>query len=327
MIKDQQFDGRAWSDPYKHIAEFVEICRMFRYGNNNVDAIKLKLFASSLFEDAKVWFNELSPDVITTWEEMRQAFISRFFSPAMFDQLMGEVQGFAQHPYESFVDAWLRIKDLLRSYHRHGLGRGIIIQIFYHGLDEAIQAILDAEGIVLYKTPNEAHQLLKERVLLKLDWRCEMDATVVEDHTHRQSVMTKPWKDPKEKPTMPMEDIEEADIEETTTINEASLDKEFEEFTAFDVEEINKQKEEVENNFEELTLEGNLRIKTSIQDPQTDLEMKPLPKHLEYAFLEKDSLLSIVISTLLKDDEKKHLESVLKKQGSVCLENIRHFGN
>ncbi|GJV18720.1 reverse transcriptase domain-containing protein [Tanacetum coccineum] len=40
--------------------------------------------------------------------------------------------------------------------------------------------------------------------------------------------------------------------------------------------------------------------------------MKPLPKHLEYAFLEKDSLLSIVISTLLKYDEKKRLVSILK---------------
>ncbi|GJW94752.1 reverse transcriptase domain-containing protein [Tanacetum coccineum] len=83
---------------------------------------------------------------------------------------------------------------------------------------------------------------------------------------------------------------------------------------AADVEEIPKQEEEVKNNFKELTLEGNLRIKTSIQDPPTDLEMKPLPKHLEYAFLEKDSLLLVVISTLLKDNEKKHLVSVLKKQ-------------
>ncbi|GKE28374.1 reverse transcriptase domain-containing protein, partial [Tanacetum coccineum] len=53
--------------------------------------------------------------------------------------------------------------------------------------------------------------------------------------------------------------------------------------------------------------------------------MKPLPKHLEYAFLEKDSLLVVVISALLKDDEKKRLVSVLKKtQRSVFLENIQH---
>ncbi|GJU84649.1 hypothetical protein Tco_1292195 [Tanacetum coccineum] len=96
-------------------------------------------------------------------------------------------------------------------------------------------------------------------------------------------------------------------------INESSLDKEFEEFIAVDIKEILKQEEEVEDNFEELPIEENLRIKTSIQDPPTDLEMKPLPKHLEYAFLEKDYLLPVVKSALLKDDEKKRLVSILKK--------------
>nr|GEU32594.1 reverse transcriptase domain-containing protein [Tanacetum cinerariifolium] len=58
--------------------------------------------------------------------------------------------------------------------------------------------------------------------------------------------------------------------------------------------------EEVEDNFEELPNEEYLRIKTSIKDPPTDLEMKPLPKHLEYAFQEKDYLLPVIISALLK---------------------------
>ncbi|GKB81405.1 reverse transcriptase domain-containing protein [Tanacetum coccineum] len=170
MIKDRQFDEHARVDPHKHIAEFEKICEMFRYGNTNADAIKLKLFPSSLADDAKVWLNELSSGVITTWEEKRQAFVSRFFPPAMFDRLMGEIRGFTQHPNESLVDAWLRMKDLLCSCHGHGLGRGTIIQIFYHRLDEATQAILDAGGIFLYKTPNEAYRLLEDRVLLKLDW-------------------------------------------------------------------------------------------------------------------------------------------------------------
>ncbi|GJU37736.1 retrovirus-related pol polyprotein from transposon TNT 1-94 [Tanacetum coccineum] len=74
MIKDQKFNGHSQADPHKHIAKFVEVCEMFRYGNNNADAIKLKLFPSSLAGEAKIWFNELSPGVITTWEEMRQAF-------------------------------------------------------------------------------------------------------------------------------------------------------------------------------------------------------------------------------------------------------------
>nr|GEZ78284.1 reverse transcriptase domain-containing protein [Tanacetum cinerariifolium] len=54
------------------------------------------------------------------------------------------------------------------------------------------------------------------------------------------------------------------------------------------------------------------RIMKSIQDPPTDLEMKPLPKHLEYAFLEENSLLPGVISALLKQNEKERLLSALK---------------
>nr|GEW82572.1 reverse transcriptase domain-containing protein [Tanacetum cinerariifolium] len=71
MIKDRQFDGRSRADPHKHIAEFVEVCGMFRYGNTNMDAIKLKLFPSSLAGEANIWFNELSPEIKGEMKEMR----------------------------------------------------------------------------------------------------------------------------------------------------------------------------------------------------------------------------------------------------------------
>ncbi|GJY07169.1 hypothetical protein Tco_0374223 [Tanacetum coccineum] len=50
--------------------------------------------------------------------------------------------------------------------------KGNIIKIFYHGLNEITQEVLNAAagGIFLYKTPNQAYQLLKDKVLLKLDW-------------------------------------------------------------------------------------------------------------------------------------------------------------
>nr|GEZ73238.1 reverse transcriptase domain-containing protein [Tanacetum cinerariifolium] len=111
---------------------------MFRYGNANADATKLKLCPSSLAGEAKIWFKELSPGVITTWKEMRQDFVSRFFPPAMFDRLIGEIR------------------------------------------DEPTQAILDAGGIFLYKTPNEAHQLLEDQILLKLDWSKENKAKPIQ---------------------------------------------------------------------------------------------------------------------------------------------------
>ncbi|GKE01368.1 hypothetical protein Tco_1389351 [Tanacetum coccineum] len=50
--------------------------------------------------------------------------------------------------------------------------KGNIIKIIYHGLSEITQEVLNAAacGIFLYKTPNQAYQLLKGKVLLKLDW-------------------------------------------------------------------------------------------------------------------------------------------------------------
>ncbi|GJZ93319.1 reverse transcriptase domain-containing protein [Tanacetum coccineum] len=90
-------------------------------------------------------------------------------------------------------------------------------------------------------------------------------------------------------------------------ISETSLDKEFDEFMSGNVQE-----DEVKDDFEELPPKDELRIRTSIQDPPTDFEMKPLPKHLEYSFLEENSFLLVVISALLEHNEKERLVSVLK---------------
>ncbi|GJX97863.1 hypothetical protein Tco_0353661 [Tanacetum coccineum] len=61
---------------------------------------------------------------------------------------------------------------MLRNCHGHNLSKGNIIKIFYHGLNEITQEALNfaAGGIFLYKTPNQAYQLLEDKVLLKLDW-------------------------------------------------------------------------------------------------------------------------------------------------------------
>ncbi|GKB66457.1 hypothetical protein Tco_0927869 [Tanacetum coccineum] len=83
-------------------------------------------------------------------------------------------------------------------------------------------------------------------------------------------------------------------------ISETSIDKELDEFMSENIQE-----DEVKDDFEELPPKDELRIRTSIQDPPTDLEMKPLPKHLEYVFLEENSLLPVVISALLEQNEKE----------------------
>ncbi|GJY02906.1 sec23/sec24 transport family protein [Tanacetum coccineum] len=103
---------------------------------------------------------------------MRRAFTNKFFPHSLFNRLLLEIRSFSQNVCESLTDAWLRLKNTLPKCHGHGLTKGEIIRIFYRGLDESTQGILDGttEGIFLYKSPNQTFQFLEDKVLFKLNW-------------------------------------------------------------------------------------------------------------------------------------------------------------
>ncbi|GKE53457.1 reverse transcriptase domain-containing protein, partial [Tanacetum coccineum] len=172
LVKGNQFDGRTKTNPHKHIHEFLEICDMFKYRDTENKAVRLMMFPLLLTREAKTWLDELNERTIETWDELRTAFISRFFPLALFDRLLGEIRAFSQHENKSLTDAWLRMKEMLLNCHGHNLSKGNIIKIFYHGLREITQEVLNAAagGIFLYKIPNQAYRLLEDKVLLKLDW-------------------------------------------------------------------------------------------------------------------------------------------------------------
>ncbi|GJS22971.1 reverse transcriptase domain-containing protein [Tanacetum coccineum] len=172
LFKGNQFDGRTKTDPHKHIYKFLRICDMFKYRDTKNEAIRLMMFPLSLTEEAKTWLDELNEGTIKTWDKLQTNFISRFFPPALFDRLLREIQAFSQYENESLTDAWLRMKEIFKNCHGHNLSKGNIIKIFYHGLNEITQAVLNvaAGGIFLYETLNQAYQLLEDKVLLKLDW-------------------------------------------------------------------------------------------------------------------------------------------------------------
>ncbi|GJU27251.1 reverse transcriptase domain-containing protein [Tanacetum coccineum] len=172
LVKGNQFDGRTKTDPHKHIHEFLKICDMFKYRDTENEVVRLMMFPLSLTREAKTWLDELNEGTIETSDELQTTFISRFFPPALFNRLLEEIRAFSQHENESLTDAWIRMKEILRNCHGHNLSKGNIIKIFYHGLSEITQEVLNAaaDSIFLYKTPNQAYQLLEDKVLLKLVW-------------------------------------------------------------------------------------------------------------------------------------------------------------
>ena len=55
------------------------------------DLIKLQLFPFSLRDVASTWFNSLLVGLVNTWEELVEAYMSRFFPPSLIVERRREI--------------------------------------------------------------------------------------------------------------------------------------------------------------------------------------------------------------------------------------------
>ena len=87
----------------------------------NPDVIKLQLFPFFLRDIIASWFESLPYDSVNNWEELVQAYLSRFFPHALTSERRGEIIAFKQKEDESLYNAWERYKKLLRRCPMHGI--------------------------------------------------------------------------------------------------------------------------------------------------------------------------------------------------------------
>ena len=106
---------------HMHLLNFVAICDSYKQYQVSEEAIRLRLFPFSLNGAARLWFNSLAPNSITTWEEMARKFMLKYFPPSRIVQFRNEITSFVQLETESFYDAWERFKELLRKCPYHGI--------------------------------------------------------------------------------------------------------------------------------------------------------------------------------------------------------------
>ncbi|GJY13613.1 hypothetical protein Tco_0382922 [Tanacetum coccineum] len=82
------------------------------------------------------------------------------------------------------------------------------------------------------------------------------------------------------------------------TLFEEEIFSEFNEFIAIAEDKNSESESDTEEQpFKKITINTYYKIKTSLKDPPTDLELKPLPDNLEYVFLEEPSFLPVIISS------------------------------
>nr|GEX56107.1 hypothetical protein [Tanacetum cinerariifolium] len=97
------------------------------------------------------------------------------------------------------------------------------------------------------------------------------------------------------------------------TVLKKEIFSEFNKFVAMTADENCDSESNIEEPpFKKITINTDYKIKTTLEEPPTDLELKPLPDNLEYVFLEEPSFLLVIISSQLFAQNKSKLVSVLK---------------
>ncbi|KAJ9560980.1 hypothetical protein OSB04_006140 [Centaurea solstitialis] len=168
MINTISFDGEPRGNPYQHLEAFEDICELV---TTKDDEVKLRVFPFTLTNKAKDWFKQLLPGSITTWDDLKSAFLSRYFPISKANKIRAEIRNFKQGK-DSLVKAWGRYKSLFLVFPNHGIDDREMIDVFYAGLTNDSRLRLDSScgGIFSYKTVKEARKLLDDMEAHYLDW-------------------------------------------------------------------------------------------------------------------------------------------------------------
>ncbi|KAL5541145.1 hypothetical protein UlMin_044362 [Ulmus minor] len=168
----RQFSGLATEDPHLHLRLFMEVADAFKINGVTDDILKLKLFPYSLRDRARAWLNSLPSDSITTWNNLAEKFLMKYFPPTKNAKLRNDITSFQQLEGESLYETWERYKELLRRCPHHGIPFWIQMETFYNGLNAQTRTIVDvaSNGALMSKTYNEAYALLERMASNNYQW-------------------------------------------------------------------------------------------------------------------------------------------------------------
>nr|GEX57006.1 hypothetical protein [Tanacetum cinerariifolium] len=161
-LRDNTFSGSDHEDANKHIKKVLEIMDLFHIPNITIEQVMLRSFPMSLTGAVSHWLRNKPSGSITTWEDLKKKFLSKYFPPAR--TAMEEINNFQQEPDENLYQVWERFKELLMKCPQHYLTEMQEVVLFYNGLDVPTRQILDSRGAIPSKTVADAKVAIQEMV-------------------------------------------------------------------------------------------------------------------------------------------------------------------
>lgn len=159
-----KFHGHAGEDPHKHLKEFHIVCSTMKPPDVQEDHIYLKAFPYSLEGVAKDWLYYLAPRLITSWDDLKRAFLEKFFPASRTTAIKKDIFSIRQLARESIYKYWERFKRLCASCPHHQISEQLLLQYFYEGLHNMERSMIDAVsgGALGDMTPVEAKNLIEK---------------------------------------------------------------------------------------------------------------------------------------------------------------------
>ena len=119
LVQQHQFTGHPSEDPNEHMGRFMRMENIVKLNGVRPEVIKLQLFPFSLRDVAATWFESLHVGSVNNWEELVEAYMNRFFPPALTSKRRREIIVFKQGEDESLYNAWERYIRLLKRCPMH----------------------------------------------------------------------------------------------------------------------------------------------------------------------------------------------------------------
>ncbi|GKB24273.1 hypothetical protein Tco_0863674, partial [Tanacetum coccineum] len=147
-LRTNTFCGSDNEDVNEHIKKVLEIVDLFHVPNITIDQVMVRAFPMSLIGAASHWLRNKPSGSITTWEDLKIKFLSKYCPPARTAKKMEEINNFQQELDENLYQAWERFKELLMKCPQHHLIDMHEVVLFYNGLDVLTRQILDSRGAI-----------------------------------------------------------------------------------------------------------------------------------------------------------------------------------
>lgn len=97
MVQHNQLSDSPTNDPNLHLSIFIEFCDTLKCKGVELDVVRLRTFSVSLRDRARAWLQSLPWNSITTWDELKKAFLDRCFAPSKITQLGNQITCFRKN--------------------------------------------------------------------------------------------------------------------------------------------------------------------------------------------------------------------------------------